>query len=383
MKKNTKWLSLALASAMVFTMAGCGDSGSGSADTFKIGGIGPITGDAAQYGINVMNGAQLAVDEINAAGGVNGFQLELNFQDDEHNAEKSVNAYNTVKDWGAQMIVGSVTSAPCIAVGEYTKEDNMFQLTPSGTAVDCTKYDNAFRVCFSDPSQGSVSAKYIGEHDLAKKVAIIYDSSDPYSTGIYEAFAAEAANQPFEIVATESYTAETNTDFSVQIQKAMDGGADMVFLPIYYSDSAKILAQAAGKGFAPTWFSCDGMDGILGVENLDVSLTENVMFLTPFASIASDKAAKFTTDYRAKYKDTPNQFAADAYDAVYILKAALEKSSAKPSMSVSELCEAIKKAMVEIKVSGVTGDMTWEANGEPTKTPMVVKISGGEYTILE
>ena len=333
MKKFNKFLSVAVASAMVMAMAGCGNTDNGSAATgtnaatesaaasdsaasgsvFKIGGIGPTTGGAAVYGLAVQHGAEIAVEEINAAGGINGYQVEFKFQDDEADAEKSVNAYNALKDWGAQIIDGSTTSGACIAVTDKTKEDNMFQITPSGSAVECVQYDNNFRVCFSNPNQGLASAQYIGENGLAEKIAIIYDSSDVYSSGIYEKFAKEAENQPFEIVAAEAFTADNKTDFSVQLQKAKDAGADMVFLPIYYQESALILTQAAAMGYAPKWFSCDGMDGILGgVDNFDVSLTEGVMLLTPFAADATDDLTQsFVTKYKEKYGDTPNQFAAD------------------------------------------------------------------------
>lgn len=400
MKKFKKLVSVAVASAMVLAMAGCGatdapaESGSAAANSgaaeavsgevFKIGGIGPITGGAALYGTNVMNAAQMAVDEINAAGGVNGYQLALNFQDDEHDAEKAINAYNTVKDWGAQMIVGCVTSTPCIAVGEKTHEDNMMMLTPSGSAVKCTQYDNAFQVCFSDPNQGAASAQYIGENGLATKVAVIYDSSDVYSSGIYESFVKGAEGQSFEIVAAEAFTADNKTDFSVQLQKAKEAGADLVFLPIYYQESALILTQANSMGYAPKWFSCDGMDGILGVENFDTALAEGVMLLTPFAADSVDQASKdFTAAYEAKYGETPNQFAADGYDAVYILKAALEHVNATPSMSVSELGDALKGAMTEITYDGVTGKgMTWQATGEVNKAPMAVVIKDGVYSAM-
>lgn len=384
MKKLNKLVSVVLASAMVMALAGCGASQSGSSDTFKIGGIGPTTGGAAIYGLAVQNAAQLAVEEINAAGGVNGYKFELNFQDDEHDAEKSVNAYNVVKDWGAQMIIGSVTSTPCIAVAQKTMEDNMFQLTPSGSAVECAQYDNCFRVCFSDPNQGAASAQYIGENGLAQKIAVIYDSSEVYSTGIYESFVAEAANQPFEIVAAEAFTADSKTDFTVQLQKAKDAGADLVFLPIYYQESALILTQANGMGYAPSFFSCDGMDGILGVENFDTALAEGVMLLTPFAADATDELTQnFVKKYQEKYGEIPNQFAADSYDAVYTLKAAIEKSGVTPAMSVSEICDGLKGAMTQISIDGLTGlGMTWTADGEPNKAPKAVKISGGVYTAM-
>lgn len=365
------------------TTAGTETAAAGS--TFKIGVIGPLSGNAAIYGINVANAAQIAVDEINAAGGVNGYMLELNVQDDEQDAEKSVNAYNAVKDWGAQMILGCVTSTPCIAVTEKTKADNMFQLTPSGSAVDCAQYPNNFRVCFSDPDQGAASAKYIGENNLATKVAVIYDSSTVYSTGIYESFVQGAANQNFEIVAAEAFTADNATDFSVQLQKAKDAGAELVFLPIYYQEASLILTQANSMGFAPIFFGVDGMDGILGVENFDTSLAEGVMLLTPFAADATDElTVNFVKTYEERYDDTPNQFAADAYDGIYALKAALEKSGATPDMSVSDLCDALEKAMVEISIDGLTGSgMTWNEAGEPNKEPKAVKIVNGAYAMME
>lgn len=388
MKKFNKFVSVALASAMVLSMAGCGDAGkvsSSSADTFKIGGIGPTTGGAAAYGLAVQNAAQLAVDEINAAGGVNGYKFELNFQDDELDAEKSVNAYNTLKDWGAQIILGSVTSGCCIAVTDKTKEDNMFQLTPSGSAVACTQYDNNFRVCFSDPAQGAASAQYIGENGLASKVAIIYDSSDTYSTGIYESFVSGAASQSFEIVSEEAFTADSKTDFSVQLQKAQDAGAELIFLPIYYQEASLILTQANAMGYAPKFFGVDGMDGILtGVDNFDKSLAEGVMLLTPFAADATDDlTVKFVAAYQEKFGEVPNQFAADAYDGVYALKAAIEKSGVKPSDSVSAICDGLKAAFVEISIDGLTGEgIVWDAAGEPNKAPKAVIIENGAYKAM-
>lgn len=361
--------------------AGAADSAGG---TLKIGGIGPLTGGAAVYGIAAMNGSQIAVDEINAAGGVNGMMLELNFQDDELDSEKSVNAYNTLKDWGVQVIDGCVTSACSIAVAAKTAEDNIFQLTPSGSAVECVTNPNSFRVCFSDPNQGAASAQYIGEHSLATKVAVIYDSSDVYSSGIYEKFAGEAANQPFEIVTAGAFTADNKTDFSVQLQQAKDAGADLVFLPIYYNEAALILKQASDMGFDVKFFGCDGLDGILGVENFDASLAEDVMLLTPFAADATDDlTVKFVTTYNEKFGETPNQFAADGYDAIYIIKAAAEKAGITADMSNEEICTALTAAMTEIEVDGLTGlGITWDASGEPTKDPKAVVIKNGVYTAM-
>lgn len=352
--------------------------------TLKIGGIGPLTGGAAVYGIAARNGSQIAVDEINAAGGINGMMIELNFQDDELDAEKSINAYNTLKDWGIQVLDGCVTSGCSIAVSDLTAQDQIFQLTPSGSAVECVQYDNAFRICFSDPNQGIASAQYIGEHGLASNVAVIYDSSDIYSSGIYEKFAKEAANQPFEIVNAGAFTADSNKDFSVQLQQAKDAGAELVFLPIYYTEASLILTQASDMGFDVQFFGCDGLDGILGVENFDASLAEGVMLLTPFAADATDEmTVNFVTEYQNRFGEIPNQFAADGYDTIYTIKAAAEKAGITADMSNEEICAALSKAMTEITVDGLTGEgITWDASGEPTKAPKAVVIKGGAYTAM-
>lgn len=387
MKKSIlKVLSVVLSLAMVTALAAsCGNKAKSDSNTLKIGGIGPTTGGAAIYGQAVKNAAELAVKEINAAGGINGMQVEFKFEDDEHDAEKSVNAYNSLKDWGMQILMGTVTSTPCIAVSEYTKKDNMFQLTPSGSAVKCVQYDNAFRVCFSDPNQGAASARYIAANKLATKVAVIYDSSDVYSSGIYQTFADEAKNQGVEIVAAEAFTADSNKDFSVQLQKAKSAGAELIFLPIYYTEASLILSQAKNMGFETQFFGCDGLDGILTVENFDTSLAEGVMLLTPFVADAKDEATqKFVAAYKAAYSnEIPNQFAADAYDAIYIIKAAAEKGKITKGMSISDICEAMKAAMVDITVDGVTSaGMTWTADGEPNKEPKAMKIVNGAYVAM-
>ena len=360
------------------------DASGAAGGTFKIGGIGPLTGGAAVYGIAARNGSQIAVDEINAAGGINGMTVELNFQDDELDAEKSINAYNTLKDWGVQVIDGCVTSACSIAVSDKTFQDQVFQLTPSGSAVDCVQYDNSFRICFSDPNQGVASAQYIGEHGLASGVAVIYDSSDVYSSGIYEKFAQEAANQPFEIVTAGAFTADNKTDFSVQLQQAKDAGAELVFLPIYYTEASLILTQASSMGFDVQFFGCDGLDGILGVENFDASLAEGVMLLTPFAADATDDlTVSFVTEYNNRFGETPNQFAADGYDTIYTIKAAAEKAGITADMSNEEICAALSQAMTEISIDGLTGEgITWDASGEPSKAPKAVVIKGGVYTAM-
>jgi branched-chain amino acid transport system substrate-binding protein len=385
-------------------LAGCGNSGSsastasgaGSASAFKIGNIGPLTGAAAIYGTATKNGAQLAVDEINAAGGI---QFEQNCQDDEHDPEKSVNAYNNLKDWGLQVLVGTTTTAPCVAVSAETNADNIFELTPSASSNDVIggqadadgnvttpRKDNVYQMCFTDPNQGTASAQYLAQKQLGTKIAVIYDNSDAYSTGIFKKFEAEAAEQNLTIVSTTTFTADNATDFSVQLNDAKNAGADLVFLPIYYTPAALILTQAANMGYAPKFFGCDGMDGILTVEGFDTSLAEGLMLLTPFVATATDeKTSAFTKAYKDAYGDEPIQFAADAYDCVYVVKDLLEKTECTPDMSASDICDKLKAAIVDgYSYSGLTGEnMTWKETGEVSKEPKGMVIKDGVYQPLD
>ena len=371
-----KIVSLALALAMclsVFAFAGAEE-----AITLKIANIGPLTGAAAVYGMATSRGSKIAADEINAAGGK--YKVEIIDQDDTHDAEVSVNAYNTAMDAGAQMIVGTTTTTPCIAVGAVAYEERVFMLTPSAssTAVTADK-DNVYQVCFTDPAQGAASAEYIAEHKLATKVAVIYNNADAYSTGIYQTFAEKAPEVGLEIVSTTTFTDDT-TDFSVQVADAQNSGAELVFLPIYYTPASQILITANAISYAPLFFGVDGMDGILSIEGFDTSLAEGVLLLTPFSADAQDeKTQKFVATYQELYNEVPNQFAADAYDAVYALVAAAEKADVKEGEAAEDICDRLIAAMQELEITGVTGTMTWAATGEVSKTPTAVVIENGAY----
>ena len=346
--------------------------------TLRIAHIGPTTGAAALYGLATLHGAEIAAQEINEANGA--FKIELINEDDEHNVEKVINAYNAALDAGAQMILGTTTSKPCEAAGAQGYTDRVFFLTPSAssTAVIEDK-DNVFQICFTDPNQGSASARYIAEHGLGTKIAVIYNNADVYSTGIRDTFVAEAANKGLEIVSETTFTDET-TDFSVQVADAQNNGAEIVFLPMYYTPASLILKVAADKDFHPIFFGVDGMDGILGVEGFDTSLAEGVMLLTPFVATATDeKTVNFVTKYQETYGEIPIQFAADAYDGIYILIAAAEKAGITSDMEPEEVCDLMIAAMQEISVDGLTGSMTWDESGAVTKTPMAATIVNGEY----
>ena len=370
--------------------ANSGDAAETTADgaVFKIGGTGPLTGGAAIYGNAVKNGAQMAADEINAAGGVNGYLLDVRYEDDTHDPEKAVNAYNVLKDWGMQISMGSVTSKPGEATSAENFADRIFALTPSASSVATVEgKDNVFQMCFTDPNQGTASAQYISEQKLGTKIAVIYNNSDAYSTGIYTKFAKEAEELGLEIVSATTFTDDTATDFSVQLNDAKNAGADLLFLPIYYTPASLILQQADSMGYAPKFFGVDGMDGILDMEGFDTSLAEGVMLLTPFSADADDAATQnFVAKYQEKYGETPNQFAADTYDCVYMIYNALQTAGVSADMSNEDICDALIGVVTsgDFSFNGLTGDkMTWSDSGEVSKDPKGMVIQNGAYVGME
>ncbi len=376
-----KLLALVLTLAMVTAMFAVGASA--EAGTMKIGMSGPLTGGAAVYGTAVARAAQIAVDEVNALGGL---QFELNCQDDEHDAEKAVSAYNTLKDWGMQMMCGTVTTKPCLAVGPEANEDRIFMVTPSASAADVAYTgDNVFQICFIDPAQGKISAEVIAEKSLGSKIGIIYDSSDVYSTGILDSFTEEAETLGLEIVCTEAFTSDTKADLTTQVTKCKESGADLVFLPIYYTEASQILTTASKIGYAPLFFGVDGMDGILDVENFDTSLAEGLHMLTPFAADAKDeRTAAFVAKYKELYNEVPNQFAADAYDVIWAMYQAATAAGLTGAESNEDICAAMIEQFTSMTYDGITGmGMTWDEDGFVSKAGNVVKIQDGAYVSVE
>ena len=388
-----------LAALMSLSLVACGGSSAststgGSATgtaAFKVGGTGPTTGDAAIYGQAVENGAKLAVEAVNAAGKV---ALEFNFQDDQADGEKASTAYNTLIDWGMQVSIGATTSGAGQALSPLFVQDDIFAITPSGssTAViyqntesNTDPYGNVFQMCFTDPNQGVASADYISANkDLGTKVAIIYRNDDNYSSGITDKFKEEAEKVNLDVVYTGGF-ANGTTDFSVYVTAARDAGADVVFLPIYYQPASQILAEANKQGYTPTFFGCDGMDGILTMEGFDTTLAEGLYMLTPFAADATDDATvDFVTKYKDAYGETPNQFAADAYDAVMAIAQALEKAGVSATDAQADITAALKTQFTSMTFDGLTGtNVTWNENGEVSKAPKAIVIQGGAYVSAE
>lgn len=383
-----KLFGVVLTIVMVMSLfAGCNSSNGGDegAARIKIGAIGPLTGGAAIYGNAVKNAMELAVEEVNAEGGV---QFELNFQDDAHDAETSVNAYGILMDWGMQMLVGPVTSTPAAAVAAEAEADGVFMLTPSASSVKVIEgKTHVFQMCFSDPNQGVGSADYMSEHGIGKSVAIIYRSDDAYSVGIYEKFVSEAATKGINIVYTGTFEEANKTEFSSQLTAAKQAGADVLFLPIYCESIAPLMTQAASMGYDVDYFGVDGMDGILEVEGFDTSLAEGAYLLTPFSADATDeKTTHFVEAYKAKYNEVPNQFAADAYDCVYAIYEACNAEGVTADMSAQEICSALvdQFATGKLVFSGVTGsNMTWDSTGAVSKSPMAVVIKDGKYVLAD
>ena len=399
--KKMRFLSLAMAAAMSLSLlAGCGggtakqpesSSPAGSASAaFKLGGTGPLTGGAAIYGNAAKNGAQIAVDEINAAGGA--IQFELKYEDDTHDAEKAVNAYNALKDWGMQISLGSVTSKPCEATSSETFADRIFALTPSASSTAVLEgKDNMYQMCFVDPNQGSASAQYIFDKKLGTKIGIIYKNDDVYSMGITDTFKSKAAELDLEVVSEGAFADGNDTDFSVQLNEAKSAGADLIFLPMYYTPASLILSQAKAMNYAPKFFGVDGMDGILTLEGFDTSLAEGVMLLTPFNADSTDeKTQNFVKTYQDKFGEIPNQFAADAYDCVYAYAAALEKAGCTPDMSAQDICEKLVETFPTydghegVTLDGLTGEgMTWDQTGAVSKAPKGMVIENGGYVGMD
>ena len=381
-----KFLCMMMAVLMVLAMAACGgepanNGGNDTPDatTVKIGGIGPLTGAYANYGLSEKNGAELAVKEINEAGGIAGKQIELSYQDSQGESESAVNAYGKLMDWGMEVSLGCVLSGENASVVAAARDDDVLLITPSGSADKCIDgNDKAFRVCFYDSYQGAVAAQYIKDNNMVDTVGILYQSDNDYSVGLYNAFVAKCGELGITIAETQTFTSSTNTDFSTQVSALVSSGVKLVFIPLYAEEASTFLTQAHGK-FADDvyFFGADGLDGILGKVEQDTSLANNVLMLTPFAADnPAENVQSFVKKYQEAYGATPDQFAADAYDAIYVIKAAVEKAGSTSGA-------ALASALTSLTVEGVTGTMTWTADGNTNKPASAILYYDGVGTLFD
>ena len=354
-----------------------------AARVIKVGTSGPLTGGNAMYGNAVANGLKLAFEEINAQGGL---QFEVNAQDDEADAEKAVNAYTALMDWGMQIMAGPTTSGSAAATAAECAAARVFMMPPSASdASVITAGDNIFQICFTDPNQGVGSADYISQHNLGTAIGVIYDSSNPYSSGIYEKFQERANQIGLNVVAVEAFTEDNKADLTTQVTKCQSAGCDLIFLPIYAAEATQVLTYADKIGYTPKFFGCDGLDGILAVEGFDPALAEGVMLLTPFDATATDeKTQNFVKNYTEKFGIAPNQFAADAYDVAYVIAAACEAGKVTPDMTAEQICDILVEQVLSMSFDGLTGEgMQWSEDGAVSKEPKAVKIENGVYVGIE
>ncbi len=351
----------------------------------KIGGIGPLTGDYASYGNSVKNGAQIAVDQLNESKALEGIRFELLFEDSEGDGTKAVTAFGKLQDSGMNVSLGGVLSGETKNIVASAAESGILVLTPSASAKDAINKDNAFRVCFNDPQQGLYAAEIIKEKNLATKIALFYDNGNDYCKGNADTFKQKAGELGLQIVTEQTYTESTNTDFSTQITAIKENGAELVFMPIYYSDAAKFLRQAAGTLENTVFFGVDGLDGLIGECGTEHAADcEDVILLTPYFANSIDPVVKtFVEAYEEKFGATPDQFAADGYDAVLAIAKAIEQNGftaeALEEITAEDFNKKMVGAMTQITVTGATGVMTWTADGETDKDPSVLQIKGGQY----
>ena len=378
-----KYIAILLAAMMVAAMfAGCGEAaGSGDANVLKIGMSGPLTGGAAIYGTAVEAGMKIAVEEINAAAGEDGLKIEFMSEDDEHDNEKALNAYNTLKDNGMQIFAGAVTTGPCLAIAPITVDDQIFMMTPSGSSEKIANTgSNVYQMCFTDPNQGASAAQLVADKQLATTIGIIYDNSDDYSKGLMQGFKDKAAELGLNIVVETSFTADNKSDLSTQVTQCKDAGCDFVFLPFYYTEASQVLTYAEKIGYEPTFFGCDGMDGILSMDGFDTALAEGLILMTPFNPDAAESQS-FVEQYKAMMNgEVPNQFAADGYDVIYAVYEACVATGVDGNTNAADTCAKLQEYFATATFDGLTGSgMTWDAAGMISKVPAAVVIENGKY----
>lgn len=382
-KSMKKFLTIFMAVLMVAALAACGGGSSSSAstsesqpvaegDTIKVGVLAPLTGDVSVYGIACSNGIKMGIDEINAAGGVLGKQIEMILLDEKGDPTEAVNAYNNLYDQGIVALIGDVTSKPCVAVAEIAKDDNMPMLTATGTAAEITTIgSNVFRTCFMDPFQGKIMATFAADELGMKKVAVMYDSGSDYSGGLAESFKAQAEAKEMEVTAYEAY-ASADTDFTTILNKIIATEPEAIFIPDYYSDVSLAISQARAAGYTGALLGGDGWDGVLGAMPADkLADANNGYFSNHYTtSDTAEVVVNFLANYKELYGEEANAFAALGYDSAYIMAQAIEKAGSTDA-------QAIIDALAATEIDGVTGHITFDANGDPIKSVAVTRFVDG------
>lgn len=372
--------------AVLLLLTACGTSGAvesnnsggaqGPEDVITIGVITPKTGNVAIYGITTEQGMMLAVDEINANGGINGKKLVLKSEDDKGDATEAVNIYSKYVEEGVNGILGPVTSKPALAVAENASADNIPIVTPTGTMASITEgKPNVFRICFTDPMQGVLLANFASGTLNVKTAAILRNTSSDYSNGVADKFIEKAKADGIEIVADEGYGA-TDKDFKAQLTNIKSSNPEVLLIPDYYENDVIILKQAHDVGLDIPIIGPDGWDGVLGVVAKGEENTLNNCYFTNHYSVKDTNPVvkNFVDNYRSKYNDDPSAFAALGYDAVYVYSKAFENCE-------SETYEDIIDSLKQVEIEGVTGHLKFGENNNPIKSAAIMRIEDGEYIL--
>ena len=384
--KKRKLISVAVIMCLLLgILSGCAGKDSGKSDTIKIGLIGPLTGNVAEYGLAVEKAAKLYIKELNEAGGIDGKQVTLISYDDKHDATESINAYNKlVFSDGVVAILGPVTSTPALAVAQASVADGIVLMTPTGTHPDITSYGtNVFRACFLDPYQGSTMATYAAKNLSAKTAAVIYNVTDSYSTGLRDTFVADCAKLGITVVANESYSGDP-VNVASQLTNIAAKKPDVIFVPDYYNQIYLVAKQARDMGITSTLLGVDGADGCLGVDGADKSVLEGVIFSNHYSTDdPSPVVQNFLKSYESTYSATPSALSALGYDGARLLLSAIEKVAASgvELKQSAEFNAALIKTLEATDLDCVTGHITYDAQHNPVKTCAIIKIVGGKYTL--
>lgn len=382
-KFSTKFVAASAAAVMALSLAGCSggsmdDSSSSSAkasgDSITIGTVTTNSGTAAAYGEAEIKGFELAVSEINAKGGINGKKVKLESMDDKGDATEASNAYNKLAgDNNVLAVAGPTISATTAAVAPLADQSKLVTIAPAATSDSIETGNYLFRTCFKDSYQGEVAARFAAENLKVKKVAVLYGTGDPYSSGVGEAFAKAAEKLGLEVVDQESSSSADDTEYSAQLQKIQASGAELLYAPYYYSVAGPyIIPQARSVGFEGYVMGPDGYDGLKLTG--DKSQYNKTYYTTHYSADdnTNTKVQDFIKSYKSKNNAEPNTFAALGYDTIYMIKQAIEKAGKNATR------EDVRNAVAGMTFDGVTGKFTMDKSGSPTKSVIVLEMKDGK-----